>query len=99
MRMQLLGTHVSPERQHLMKSGVVCAKVEDARHDCVSRSNSEVRVTRDEDNAVNWVLERRDPIRHVLPGRSRAGVPKVLRALELSVGEGPVTDVVGNTQL
>ena len=74
--------------------------VEDSQHSSLSRSHSEVTITRDDDDAVNLVLECVNPLGHELAcGVGLAGIPEVLGIDLLTSGVGGITQVVLDSQL
>ena len=75
------------------------ADVEDTQHGGLSRSHSPLAITRDNNDAVNLVLERVDPVGHELAVDGRTGIAEVRGILLLTVDEGGVTQVVLDSQL
>ena len=73
--------------------------VEDAQYCGLSRCHSQIAITRDDNDPVNLVFERIDPVGHELAVDSRSGITEVRSVLELAALEGSVTHIVLEAQL
>ena len=98
MTLILIGADTALHRSDLVHRRMVSA-VEDALNERLGRSDRDLRFTGDDDDAVDVLLELREPVRRELAVFRRAGVAQALRVRELSPLERAVTQIVGNSEL
>ena len=99
MTLLVPGTDDSLQSEDLVKRNTG-TDVEDAQHNGLSCSHSQVAITGDNDDSMDLVLERVDPVGHKLfVSVVRTSVTKVGGVGKLTPGESSVPHVILDSQL